>query len=99
MGRVLRESRAIVLADNTEIEVHPLTIRQLRKFMKAVDGLNATAESLSDEDITKMMEAAAIALEKSHPELAKDVDALEDKLDLRSFNALLSAAMGTDPNE
>jgi hypothetical protein len=45
-----------------------------------------------------MVEAAAIILEKIAPEIAEDSDALEDILDIKSFNEMISAAMGTDPN-
>lgn len=94
----LREGREIVFADGEKRTIYPLTIRQLRKFMKVVTGLNLASDELSDEDVTRMVEAAAIALEKDFPEEASDLDALEDILDLRSFNALLAAAMGADPN-
>lgn len=95
--KVLREGREISFADEVRV-IHPLTIRQLRKFLRVVEGLNTEADTLTDDDISKMVEAAAIALEKDYPEVAKDLDELEDILDLRSFNLLLSAAMGADPN-
>ena len=98
MGRVLREGREITFADGETRTIYPLTIRQLRKFLRVVEGLNVTDDNLTDEDITKMVEAGSIALEKDYPEVAKDQDSLEDILDLRSFNSLLAAAMGADPN-
>lgn len=100
MGRVLREGREITFADGEVRTIYPLTIRQLRKFMKAVKDLKVDdTESMTDDDVDKMVEAAAIALEKDYPDVAKDVDGLEDLLDLKCFNELLSAAMGADPNE
>ncbi|MGA1256074.1 MAG: hypothetical protein ACO3YX_03560 [Candidatus Nanopelagicaceae bacterium] len=87
----------ILFADGKTRVIKPLTIRQLRKFMKAVKDLN-TEEGISDEDIDVMIEAAAIALATVDPELAEDPDALEDILDLRSFGELMSAAMGSDPS-
>lgn len=87
----------IVFADGKTRTIKPLTIRQLRKFMKTVKDLN-TESGISDEDIDIMVEAAAIALATVDAELASDVDALEDILDLRSFGELMSAAMGSDPS-
>jgi hypothetical protein len=82
------------------IEIRPLTIRQLRRFVKVVGNLNFDNQTdLSDEDIDNMVEAVSIALEKAAPELAKDSDAIEDSLDIRTFNEILNAAMGVDPNE
>ena len=89
-----------ILIGNTEVEVRPLTIRQLRRFVKIVGDLNFENQAeLTDEDIDKMVEAASIALEKAAPDLAKDNDAIEDSLDIRTFNEILNAAMGVDPNE
>lgn len=99
MSNAVREGREIIFADGQKRTIYPLTIRQLRKFMKAAKGLDKVEnEELTDEQVDKMIEAAAIALEKDYPAEASDIDALEDLLDLKSFNALLSAAMGTDPN-
>ena len=88
----------IVFADGKARVIKPLTIRQLRKFMKVVSEMKATEDQLSDEDIDRMVQAASIALQKVEPELSEDLDALEDILDLRSFNLIMGAAMGSDPN-
>ena len=89
----------IVFADGVKRNVKPLTIRQLREFMKVANNMKTTDEAnLTDEDIDKMVAAAKIALKKVDPELAEDEDALEDALDLRSFQELMAVAMGADPN-
>lgn len=95
----IHEGKAIVFADGKTRTVRPLTIRQLRKFMKVAGALQAKTEAeMTDEDIDAMVEAASIALAKIDPELAEDLDALEDVLDLKCFAELMSAAMGSDPN-
>ena len=94
----LASGRVIVLGEQ-KLTVRPLTLRQLRKFVKVVKNLDANTTDLSDEDINNMVEAAAIALEKASPDLAKDKEALEDVLDIATFNTLLEAAMGADPEE
>ena len=59
----------IAIGEET-VEVRPLTIRQLRRFVKVVSNLNFEDQTeLSDEDIDRMIEAASIALEKAAPEL------------------------------
>lgn len=87
----------IIFADGKTRTIKPLTIRQLRKFMKIVKDLN-TESGITDDDIDIMVEAAAVALATVEPDLAEDTDALEDILDLRSFGELMSAAMGSDPS-
>ena len=100
----LREGQEITFADGVNRKVFPLTIRQLRSFMKIADKLNVDGEQgHSDADIDNMVSAAAIALQKVDPDLANDEDALEDALDLKCFGALMAASMGNevveDPNE
>ena len=97
MADQLNQGKEIVLANGEKVEVKPLTIRQLRKFMKVVVDLNLDG-TLDDEQIDKMLEAASIALEKASPELSADKEALEDALDMRCFNEILSIAVGADPN-
>lgn len=87
----------ILFADGKKRTIKPLTIRNLRKFMKIVKNLKSE-ESLEDADIDVMVEAAAVALATVDPELAGDKEKLEDVLDLRSFGALMTAAMGSDPS-
>lgn len=98
MGNELREGREIVFADGQTRKVYPLTIRQLRKFLRAIAGLNINTDNLSDEDIDKMVSAASIVLEREYPDVVANPEALEDIIDLKSFNELLSTAMGADPN-
>ena len=87
----------ILFADGKKRVVKPLTIRNLRKFMKIVKNLK-NEETLEDADIDVMVEAAAVALAVVDPELAADKEKLEDVLDLKSFGALMTAAMGSDPS-
>jgi len=85
----------IVFADGKTRTIKPLTIRNLRKFMKVVKDLKSE-DTLGDIDI--MVEAAGIALAAVDPELGNNKEKLEDVLDLRSFGELMSAAMGSDPS-
>lgn len=95
-----REGKEIVFADGEKRRIRPLTIRQMRKFMKVVQQLgDVEGGSMDDVQIDLMMEAISIALEKEYPAVASDRDALEDLIDMKSFNDIMSAAMGTDPNE
>lgn len=98
MANSLFTGTEVEFSDGKKRLIKPLTIRQLRKFVKLVDGLDANMTALSDEDIDKMLDAAAVIVEKSDPKLAENREALEDAVDIVVFNALVSIAMGTDPN-
>ena len=100
VNKDLREGQEIIFADGVNRKVFPLTIRQLRSFMKIADTLNVDSEAgLTDADIDNMVSAAAIALQKVDPDLANDEDALEDALDLKCFGALMAASMGNEVTE
>ena len=89
----------ITFSDGKKRTIKPLTIKNLREFMKVANNMKSNDESgMSDEDIDKMVSAAAIALKKADPELAADRDALEEILDLSTFAQVMAAAMGNDPN-
>jgi len=87
----------ILFADGKTRTIKPLTIRNLRKFMKVVKDLK-TDDTLEDADIDVMVEAASIALLAVDPALAANTEALEDALDRRCFGELMGAAMGSDPS-
>ena len=89
--------RDIIFADGKTRTIKPLTIRNLRKFMKVIKDLK-TDDTLEDADIDIMVEAAGIALIAVDPALAANQEALEDALDLRCFGELMGAAMGSDPS-
>jgi hypothetical protein len=89
----------IVFADGQTRTVRPLTIRRLREFMDIANNMKVPEDgNLTNEDIDQMVRAASIALSKADPELAADLEALEDVLDLRCFQEVMAAAMGNDPN-
>jgi uncharacterized protein (UPF0335 family) len=98
MPKTLRPGVKIIFEDGDTREVKPLTIKQLRRFVVAIEGLDTEKANLSSEDIDRMTEAVSIALEKADPELSQDRERLEDVLTIQLFNEILAAAMGADPN-
>jgi len=92
----LRPGVEVAFSDKTRT-IFPVTLRQLRKLNSVMKKLEATDSDETSVDL--MVEAAVIILEPIEPEIAADSDLVEDLLDIKSFNQLLSAAMGTDPNE
>jgi hypothetical protein len=93
MAEELNGATEIVLADGEKLLIKPLTIKQLRSFMKIAGQLSLEDGNLDDAQIDLMISAAQIALEKAAPELAADRDKLEDVLDMKSFNAILSVPL------
>ena len=89
----------IELQNGDKAKLKPLTIKELRKFMAAIQ---KTADAKTeDETLTILIEACAVALEKQLPDLVKDKDQLEDALDVPTINRILEVCGGIkmdDPN-
>ena len=99
MATTVYDVEEIQLQNGDTVKLKPLTIKELRKFMTAVQ---KTAETKSeDETLTILIDACAVALEKQLPDLVKDRDALEDALDVPTINRILEVCGGIkldDPN-
>ena len=89
----------IKLQDGTEVELKPLTIKQLRKFMEVIQ--KTTEAETEDQTLDILIDACAVALEKQIPDLTKDRDTFEDVLDVPTINRILEVCGGIkmdDPN-
>lgn len=97
----VRRGKMVLFGDDVERHIKPLSIKQLRKFVTVIEklGNTASAESMTDEDIDTMAEAAEIILSKVDPNLANDREALEDAVDLVVFNEMMTVAMGNSAPE
>lgn len=103
MSNSARLAVDVEFADGVTRTVRPLTIKSLRKFMKVADNLDIGASGkLTNKDIDKMMQAAAIIMEDIDADLANDLEKLEASLDVEIFWKIMQVAMGNklaDPNE
>jgi len=89
----------ITLQDGSNVKLKPLSIKELREFMLALQG---AADSTSEtETLNVLIDAVAVALKKQLPALVADRDALEDALDVPTINRILEVCGGIkmdDPN-
>lgn len=99
MASTVYDVEEITLQNGAVVKLKPLTIKELRKFMAAIQ---KTAEaSTEDQTLTILIDACAVALEKQLPELTQDRDAFEDVLDVPTINRILEVCGGIkmdDPN-
>jgi DNA-binding protein H-NS len=95
MATKVHEGNKLTLIDGTEIEVRPLKISLLRPFMKKFEGVAAVADN-NEKSMTLLVECVQIAMEQYKPELAKDLDALEELLDLPTVYKIVEAASGIE---
>jgi hypothetical protein len=93
MATTVHESEKVTLIDGTIINVRPLKISLLRPFMKKFEGVAKVAED-NEKSMTLLVECVQIAMEQYKPELAGDIKALEDLLDLPTVYKIVEAASG-----
>lgn len=98
MSTELYEEKTIKLIDGTEIKVRPLKISLLRPFMKKFEGITAVAED-NDKSMSLLMECVQIAMKQYKPDLAEDLKALEDNLDLPTVYRIVEEASGVKLSE
>jgi DNA-binding protein H-NS len=100
MATTVHEGEELVLMDGSKIKVRPLKISLLRPFMSKFEQVAAVAED-NEKSMTLLIECVQIAMQQYKPELAKDINALEEIMDLPTVYKVIEAASGvklTDAN-
>jgi hypothetical protein len=94
MATTVYEAQKLTLMDGTEISVRPLKISLLRPFMAKFEGVAAVADD-NEKSMTLLVECVQIAMKQYKPELADDIDKLEEVLDLPTVYKIVEAASGS----
>jgi hypothetical protein len=94
MATTKYEAQKLTLMDGTEISVRPLKISLLRPFMAKFEGVAAVADN-NEKSMTLLVECVQIAMKQYKPELAEDIEKLEEVLDLPTVYKIVEAASGT----
>ena len=98
MATTVNEEKELTLIDGTTIKVRPLKISLLRPFMKKFEGI-ADVASDNDKSMNLLMECVQIAMKQYSPELAGDIKALEDNIDLPTVYKIVEEASGVNLGE
>lgn len=93
MAVTVNESKILKLMDGTEISVRPLKISLLRSFMKKFAEIAEVAND-NDKSMDVLMECVQIAMKQYKPELAEDLEKLEESLDLPTVYKIVEEASG-----
>jgi inhibitor of KinA sporulation pathway (predicted exonuclease) len=98
MATTVNEEKELLLIDGTKIKVRPLKISLLRPFMKKFEGIASVAND-NDKSMNLLMECVQIAMKQYSPELADDIKALEDNIDLPTVYKIVEEASGVKLGE
>jgi actin-like ATPase involved in cell morphogenesis len=93
MATTIYTEQTLTLIDGTEITVRPLKISLLKPFMKKFEGVAEVAED-NEKSVNLLLECVQIAMKQYKPELAGDIKALEELLDLPTVYKIVEAASG-----
>ena len=91
----------IQLSDGTTIELKPLPIKKLRKFMEIINSMQEQENENPDAAMDIFVQAAMVCLESIKPELSKDKDKFEELIEVPTMMKILEVVGGlklTDPN-
>lgn len=89
----------VVLQDGTKVELRPLSIKFLKKFMAEINKFGEVKEEA--EGIEILIDCAGICLEKKYPDLVGNREKLEDALDMPTVYKIIEVCGGIkldDPN-
>ncbi|WNN94624.1 tail assembly chaperone [Streptomyces phage Phredrick] len=104
MATTVYTTEEVELQDGTTVTLKPLTIKNLRKFMKTME---AFAEAETEEDgLEVMLDSAALCLKTQRPEFwnektNKHAEDFEDAIDIPTIYKVLDVCGGiklNDPN-
>ena len=93
MAKTVNEEKTIELLNGETIQIRPLKVSLLRSFMKKFEEIQDTTTD-NDKSITVLMECVQIAMQQYKPELAEDMEKLEEMLDLPSVYRIVEEASG-----
>jgi shikimate 5-dehydrogenase len=93
MATTVHEERVVTLIDGTKVKVRPLKVSLLRPFMKSFEGLGAV-QADNDKSMDVLVNCVQIAMKQYKPELADDLEKLEELLDLPTVYEIIEAASG-----
>ena len=93
MATTVNEEKEIELVDGTKIKIRPLKISLLRDFMKKFEKIQDVATD-NDKSMDILIECVQIAMKQYKPELAEDIKALEEVLDLPIVYRIIEEASG-----
>jgi shikimate 5-dehydrogenase len=93
MATTVHEERVVTLIDGTKVKVRPLKVSLLRPFMKSFEELGAV-QADNDKSMDVLVNCVQIAMKQYKPDLADDLEKLEDLLDLPTVYEIIEAASG-----
>ena len=97
MATEVYKTKIISLVDDTKIELSPLKIKYLRKFMLEFENVKIANGDL--EAISALSDCAMICMEQYKPEIAVSQEVFEEYINLEIIYSILEVAAGVKINK
>lgn len=98
MATNVNEEKTVKLIDGQEITLRPLKISLLRPFMQKFEKIQEVVND-NEKSMNILMECVQIAMQQYKPELAEDLKALEEIVDLPTVYRIVEEASGARVSE
>jgi hypothetical protein len=103
MANTVYEIVEIQLSDGQEIQVRPLTIKNLKKFTKVIEKLDNEDVKTEEDALDVFIEAGMVCMGQFSPDLSTDKEKFEDVIEVPTLMKILEVAGGLklnndDPN-
>lgn len=92
MATEIYKTGIIYLMDGTELEISPLKIKYLRRFMDQFEDVRKAKGEV--EAISALAECAMTCMKQYYPQLSRSIEEFEDAIDLKNIYRLLDFAAG-----
>jgi hypothetical protein len=99
MANTVYEIVEIQLSNGEEINVRPLTIKNLKKFTKVIAKLDSEQIQTEEDALDVFIEAGMVCMEQFSPELSKDKETFEDVIEVPTLMKILEVAGGLKLND
>jgi len=87
----------VKLIDGTEIEIPPLKIKYLREFMDVFSQMEKVDNDYDAIDV--LVECVRISMQQYYPKISKNIDQIEDNLDMNTIYEILEYSAGVKINK
>lgn len=92
MATEIYKTGIIHLMDGTELEISPLKIKYLRRFMSEFENVKKSKDDI--EAISALSVCARICMRQFKPDISNSAEDFEDAIDLKTIYAILEYAAG-----
>lgn len=99
MPTTVYDTLEITLSNGENVEIRPLTIKKIKKFLEIIKKLQDESVKTEDDAMEVFIEAGMLCMEQFAPGMFPDKDAFEDVIEIPTLMKILEVAGGLKLND